>query len=251
MGATFPSASSATGVAPVVPAENICVVKSLGCISYQDGLAIQQELVARRKAHEIPNTLLLLEHTPVITLGRNSNRAHVVTPDSELRDQGIEIAETNRGGDVTYHGPGQLVGYPIFDLASIRKDVVWYVRTLEEAIIRTVRDFGVEAERIPGLTGVWVNGSKVASIGVHISRWVTSHGFALNVETDLKHFQHIVPCGIANCQMTSLRKLTGIAIDRSAVEDRLIHHLGNLFGLTMQPAESESMERSEQCQLMC
>ena len=154
-----------------------------------------------------------------------------------LAREGIELQQTNRGGDITFHGPGQLVGYPIICLEGSRKDVVWYVRTLEEALIRTLGDFAIEAFRKPGMTGVWVDReggpAKVAAIGVHISRWVTSHGFALNVDTNLAYYRHIVPCGIAEHPVTSMRELVAEAPERRAVEDRLIGHFGELFGLSM------------------
>jgi lipoyl(octanoyl) transferase len=190
---------------------------SPGRISYAEGLALQQRIVAARKANLIGDTLLLLEHPPVLTLGRNAKRAHVLASDELLRAEGIELHEINRGGDVTYHGPGQLVGYPIVDL---RGDLpgkrgphlgpVDFVRLLEEVLIRTCGEFRVMAQRIPGRTGVWTlaHGStaekKVGAIGVHVSQGVTSHGFALNVTTDLRDFQWIVPCGIADREVTSL-----------------------------------------------
>jgi lipoyl(octanoyl) transferase len=212
---------------------------------------LQRELVERRKAREIEDTILFLEHPPVITLGRNAREEHLLTPSVTLQELGIDLVESDRGGDVTFHGPGQLVGYPILDLSLIRKDVVWYVRTLEEAIIRTAREFGLPAERRSGLTGVWVNGAKVAAIGVHLSRWVTSHGFALNLETDLRFFRHIVPCGIAGAPITSLRECLGRPVDRRAVEQRLTRHLGGLLGLTMRGDEPLRPERSAPCQPTC
>src|SRR5580704_2712503 len=189
----------------------------LGRVSYADGLAIQQRVVAARKQNRIADTLLLLEHPPVLTLGRNSKRSNILASDELLASRGVELHEINRGGDVTYHGPGQLVGYPIIDL---RGDLpgkkgphlgpVDFVRLLEEVLIRTCGDFGVMAQRISKLTGVWTlaGGSipekKIAAIGVHVSQGVTSHGFALNVTTDLRDFDWIIPCGIADRQVTSL-----------------------------------------------
>lgn len=190
-------------------------VQRLGNISYEDGLALQARLVDERRAGAIPDTLLLLEHPPVITLGVKTRRGpnHIVASDDALASEGVRVHETGRGGDVTYHGPGQLVGYPILDLAPDRKDVHIYVRDLEEVLIRTAAIFGIEAKRVPGLTGVWVGPSgseeKLAAIGIRISRWITSHGFALNVSTNLAHFNLIVPCGIADRQVTSLEKLLG------------------------------------------
>jgi lipoyl(octanoyl) transferase len=196
---------------------NLIHLLSLGRVPYAEGLAIQRGVVAARKAGEIGDTLLLLEHPPVLTLGRNSKRENVLASDELLRAKRVELYEVNRGGDVTYHGPGQLVGYPIFDL---RGDLpgkkgphlgpVDFVRLLEEVLIRTCGEFGVLAQRIKGRTGVWTlaNGSvaekKIAAIGVHVSQGVTSHGFALNVTTDLRDFQWIVPCGIADREVTSL-----------------------------------------------
>jgi len=190
-------------------------VQRLGNISYEDGLALQARLVDERRAGAIPDTLLLLEHPPVITLGVKTRRGpnHIVASDDALASEGVSVHETGRGGDVTYHGPGQLVGYPILDLAPDRKDVHIYVRDIEEVLIRTAAIFGIEAKRVPGLTGVWVgpsgNEEKLAAIGIRISRWITSHGFALNVSTNLAHFNLIVPCGIADRQVTSLEKLLG------------------------------------------
>jgi lipoyl(octanoyl) transferase len=190
-------------------------VERLGTISYEDGLALQARLVEERRSGAIPDTLLLLEHPPIITLGVKTRRGpnHIVASEQKLADQGVKVHETGRGGDVTYHGPGQLVGYPILDLAPDRKDVHVYVRDIEEVLIRTAAAFGIEAKRVPGLTGVWVgpvgHEEKLAAIGIRISRWITSHGFALNVSTNLDHFDLIVPCGIAGRRVTSLEKLLG------------------------------------------
>lgn len=218
-------------------AERACSVYRLGRIGYSDAAAIQTDLAARRKLSEAPDSLLLLEHPPVITWGRNSRAANLLSSPQLLAREGIELVHTNRGGDITFHGPGQLVGYPIICLDGIRKDVIWYVRTLEEVLIRALGDFSLAAFRKPGMTGVWVEReagpAKVAAIGVHISRWVTSHGFALNIDTDLRHYRHIVPCGIAEHPVTSLRELLGGPVERRAVEDRVIHHFGGLYGLPM------------------
>ncbi len=186
-------------------------VRRLGVISYAEGLEIQKALVEQRKAGAIPDQLLLLEHPPVITLGVKSrnDRSHIVASPELLASEGVEVFETGRGGDVTYHGPGQLVGYPIIDLKPDRCDVHQYVRDLEEVMIRMAAAFGVEAGRIPGLTGAWVGNDKLAAIGVRIARWVTSHGFAFNVNTALDHFDLIVPCGITDKGVTSLAKLIG------------------------------------------
>ena len=196
-------------------------VRRLGRIGYAEGLELQKKLVEQRKAGEIPDQLLLLEHPPVITLGvktRNSQTNIVATPQA-LAVEGVDIFETGRGGDVTYHGPGQLVGYPILDLKPDRCDVHKYVRDIEEVMIRTAASFGVEAGRLPGLTGAWVGDEKLAAIGVRISKWVTSHGFAFNVNTALRHFDFIVPCGITDRGVTSLEKLLGRAVPMDEVED--------------------------------
>ena len=203
-------------------------VKRLGLVDYQAALDLQKELVEQRKLRLIPDQLLLLEHPHVITLGaRNHNASSNVleTPEALAR-RGVALFETGRGGDVTYHGPGQLVGYPILELPIDRRDVHRYVRDLEEVLILAVADFGIAASRIPGLTGIWVGDHKLAAIGVRISRWVTSHGFALNVSTDLTKFALIVPCGITDKGVTSMERVLGrrVLMDEvaRAVEGRFI-----------------------------
>jgi lipoyl(octanoyl) transferase len=199
-------------------------IRRLGVVAYADGLELQRELVERRKAGEIPDQLLLLEHPPVITLGvkTRNDRSHVVATPQTLEEEGVEVFESGRGGDVTYHGPGQLVGYPILDLRPDRCDVHRYVRDLEEVIIRTAAAFGIAAGRSTGLTGAWVGDEKLAAIGVRIARWITSHGFALNVSTNLSHFGLIVPCGITDKGVTSLEKLLGRPVPMPDVEDAAI-----------------------------
>jgi len=226
----------------------VCQVFRLGRVPYRDAWALQQRWAELRRAGEIPDRLLFLEHPPVITLGRNALREHLLSSSELLAAEGIEVVETNRGGDVTFHGPGQLIGYPILDLGRIRKDVVWYVRTLEEAILRTLAELGLAAGRRSGMTGVWVGERKVAAIGVHISRWITSHGFALNVDTDLGYFRHIVPCGIASYPVTSLLELLGARVERAWLEDRLASHLGALLGLEMVWNPLDNGEGRESCQ---
>lgn len=208
------------------------VVRRVGVVPYQDALALQAELVAARKADVIPDTLVLLQHPPVITLGVKvrQSREHVLATDAELRSRGIAVFETGRGGDVTYHGPGQLVGYPILDLKPDRQDAHRYVRDLEAALIGACGEYGLRAERKPGLTGVWVGEEKVAAIGVRLSRWVTSHGFALNVSTSLEHFGLIVPCGISDRGVTSLERLLGTVPQMDEVEDHVVRHLCRVFG---------------------
>lgn len=184
-------------------------VRRLGVVPFADAVILQQELVVQRQRNRIPDQLLLLEHPPVITLGVGASRDNVLAPAAALARRGVEIHEARRGGDVTYHGPGQLVGYPILLLRPDRCDVHRYVRDLEETLIRAVSEFGVRAARVPGLTGVWVGNDKLAAIGVRLSRWVTSHGFALNVTTDLDDFALIRACGLAGRGVTSLKRLTG------------------------------------------
>jgi lipoyl(octanoyl) transferase len=189
-------------------------------ISYAEGLEIQKRLVEQRKNGEVPDQLLLLEHPPVITLGvkTRNNRSNIVATPAALAAEQVEVFETGRGGDVTYHGPGQLVGYPILDLRPDRCDVHRYVRDIEEVMIQMAASFGVAAVRIPGLTGVWVGDEKLGAIGVRIARWVTSHGFAFNVNTELNHFNFIVPCGISDRGVTSLQKLLGRPVAMADVE---------------------------------
>ena len=211
--------------------DRACSVASFERVPYQEAWDLQRRLVEQRKARTVSDTILFLEHPPVITLGRNARPEHLLTSPEALRRLGIELVETDRGGDVTFHGPGQLMGYLVLDLGLIRKDVVWYVRTLEEALIRTAGEFGIIAGRREGMPGVWAGQAKLAALGVHLSRWVTSHGFALNLETDLSFFRHIVPCGIAGAPVTSLCQLSGRSVERSRVEKSLARHLGELLGL--------------------
>jgi lipoyl(octanoyl) transferase len=207
----------------------------LGLIGYAEANALQQRLVTARKLDLIVDVLLLCEHPHVITQGRNGKREHLLASDHVLRQKGVEFHETDRGGDITYHGPGQIVGYPILNLDAIRRDVHWYVRVLEEAMIRATAEFGIVAHRESGKTGIWVqtgkSQEKLAAIGVHLSRWVTSHGFAYNVATDLRYFELIVPCGIADRKTTSLEKLLGREVKRSEVASGLANHFGEVFGL--------------------
>ena len=206
-------------------------VRRLGVIGYQDALDLQQHLVEDRKAGRIADQLLLLEHPPVITLGvrARSDRSHLLETPESLAARGVALFETGRGGDVTYHGPGQLVGYPILDLKPDRCDVHRYVRDLEEVLIRTVGVFGIEAGRVAGLTGIWVGSEKLAAIGVRISRWVTSHGFALNVNTNLDHFRLIIPCGIADKGVTSMERLLGRKVPMVEVEDQAARQFALVF----------------------
>lgn len=213
-------------------------VRRLGIVPYAEAVALQTHLVEERKAGRIPDQLLLLEHPPVITLGvkARSDRSHVLATPMTLEAEGVEVFETGRGGDVTYHGPGQLVGYPIMDLRPDRCDVHRYVRDLEEVMIGTAEAFGIGAERVAGLTGVWVGGEKLAAIGVRIARWITSHGFAFNVTTDLAHFQLIVPCGIHDKGVTSLRRLLGRDVPMAEVEGAVLQAFATVFDRVPAPA---------------
>jgi lipoyl(octanoyl) transferase len=231
-----------------------CLSLDLGLIAYGEAYELQKRIVAARKLGAVGDVLLLCEHPHVITQGRNGKREHLLAADHLLRQKNIEYFETSRGGDITYHGPGQVVGYPILNLSAIRRDVVWYVRMLEEVMIRATADFGIAAGREPGKTGVWVpaeeaksspqraqgsqrkaEAEKLGAIGVHISRWVTSHGFAYNVSTDLRYFDLIVPCGIPGRKATSLEKLLGRGVDSREVRARIAFHFAEVFGLHMQP----------------
>jgi lipoyl(octanoyl) transferase len=272
---------------------NTCLTIDLGLIGYREALALQQSLVSARKAAlqstagdlddpDAGDVLLLCEHPHVITLGRNGKMEHLRVPERVLQQKGVEFHGSNRGGDITYHGPGQIVGYPILNLAAIRRDVGWYVRMLEEIMIRTSADFGVEARRERGKTGVWVetdvagatgrqrkesgadSGSGVANdgglddlrgnsatalmapeklgaIGVHLSRWITSHGFAYNVRTDLRYFDLMVPCGIAGRRATSLEKILGHPVKAGDAKESVVRHFGEVFGLQMQPRSPEAL----------
>jgi len=200
-------------------------------VPYADALTLQRALVERRRAGAVGDLLLLVEHPHVLTLGvrGDGGRSHVLATVEALAARGIDLHEAGRGGDITYHGPGQIVGYPIIDLKPDRCDVHRYVRDLEEVLIRTAADYGIQAGRLEGLTGVWVGREKLAAIGVRIARWITSHGFAFNVTTDLDYFNLIVPCGIADRGVTSLARLLGHAVDRAEVENRIVARFCEVF----------------------
>jgi len=199
---------------------------------YAYALALQRSLVEERRAGRIDDTLLLVEHPHVLTLGvrGDGGRSHILVTPEALASRGVEVHETGRGGDITYHGPGQIVGYPIIDLKPDRCDVHRYVRDLEEVLIRTAAGYGLVGERVEGLTGVWVGREKLAAIGVRIARWITSHGFAFNVGTDLEYFDLIVPCGIADRGVTSLERLLGRTVDRQEVEEQIVANFSQVFG---------------------
>ncbi len=217
----------------------LCQVEQLGMVDYADALRLQQARLAARKAGTIPDALLLLEHPHVYTLGRNAKHENLLFSAERLAQLGATVFETDRGGDVTYHGPGQLVGYPVFDLKQHRRDLGWYMRSLEEVFIRVAEGFGIQAGRTPKATGVWVGNDKLVAMGVHVSRWVTSHGFAFNVNTDLEYFNWIVPCGLHGKGVTSLEKLLGHPLPMEAVSERVIPAFGEVFGLEMVSVLSE------------
>jgi lipoyl(octanoyl) transferase len=211
-------------------------VRRLGTVTYEDGLALQRQLVEARREGRVGDLLLLLQHPPVITLGvkGDGGRSNILATDERLTQLGVTVHETGRGGDVTYHGPGQIVGYPIFDLRPDRCDVHRYVRDVEEVMIRVCADYGLTAGRIKGLTGAWVGVEKIGAIGVRISRWITSHGFALNVSTKLDHFHLIVPCGITDRGVTSLEKATGRQVPMAEAEDAVVRRFCDVFGCVVE-----------------
>lgn len=222
-------------------------VYRLGWVSYGDGLRLQAFLVGARRAGEIPDTLLLLQHFPVITLGRGATREEVLADERRLADLEIELFETNRGGRVTYHGPGQLVVYPILNLAPSRRDAHRYLRDLEEVVLRTLRDVGLDGRRIPGLTGVWVGDKKIAAIGVHFSHWITSHGVALNVNNETSPFHKlIIPCGLSHDRysVTSIKEELQHEVSWSLIEERFISHFGEVFdcGPIIRSPETQSVQ---------
>ena len=205
-------------------------VRRLGLVPYADGLELQRRLVEERKAGQIPDTLLLLQHPHVLTVGvKKDGREHILASPDRLSSLGVDVFETGRGGDVTYHGPGQLVGYPILDLNPDRRDVHQYVRDIEEVMIRVCADYGLQAGRVKGFSGAWIGDEKIGAIGVRISRWVTSHGFAFNITTDVQFFDLIVPCGIADKGVTSLSRQLGRDVPMREVEDRCIAHFAAVF----------------------
>lgn len=229
--------------------DKTCWVIDLGLFTYEPAFDLQRRLVAARKSGVVPDVLLLCEHSHVITVGRNGHRENLLASEHLLRQMGVDFQPTDRGGDITYHGPGQIVGYPILNLAAIRRDVAWYVRQLEEAMIRATSELGIDAIRKLGMTGVWVETAegvapeKLAAIGVHLSRWVTSHGFAYNVSTDLRYFDLIVPCGIPDKRATSLERLLGHAVKREEVVPRIVARLGEVFGREMRAVSPEFLDQ--------
>ena len=217
-----------------------CLHSFAGRVGYAEAAALQDRCARLLKDGGRVERLLLLEHPPVITLGRNARSEDVLHDEATLESLGVELKETNRGGQVTYHGPGQLVGYPILDLSPDRRDVARYLRDLEEVLIRALAALGVTAGRVPGLTGVWVGSDKIASIGVHLSRWVTTHGFALNVNTDLSRFGLIVPCGLRDGAVTSMERLLGRPTPLAQVAAAIVPVFGEIFGREMAPESPQA-----------
>ena len=218
-----------------------CTVRDLGRLAYAEALAVQHLIADDLKQNRSEDHLLFVEHPHVITIGRNGKGENVLAPEYTLSRAGIELHTSDRGGDVTYHGPGQIVGYPILDLRNWKRDVGAYVRSIEQVLIDTLEEFGIGARRIPKLTGVWVNDqgadAKIAAIGIHLSRWVSTHGWALNVTTDLRCFQYIVPCGLTK-PVTSMERL-GVQADAELVKEALARHFGRIFDFEMR-ADRES-----------
>ncbi|MGB6482143.1 MAG: lipoyl(octanoyl) transferase LipB [Candidatus Acidiferrales bacterium] len=237
---------------PLPTTDNTCWVVDAGFMAYEPAFELQRRLVAARKAGAMPDVLLFCEHPNVITLGRNGHPKHLLASEHLLRQMNVEFHSTDRGGDITYHGPGQIVGYPILNLAAIRRDVAWYMRQLEEVMIRATAEFGIEAGRKTGMTGVWVEraahgtevAEKLAAIGVHLSRWVTSHGFAYNVSTDLRYFDLIVPCGIQGKRATSLELLLGRTVHRGEVLPRIVRHFAEIFGRVVRTVSCDALEET-------
>lgn len=220
----------------------------MGLIRYGAACELQKRLVEARKAGTIPDVLLFCEHPHVITLGRNGKRENLLAGNRLLAQMNVEFHPTDRGGDITYHGPGQVVGYPILDLTGHRRDVRWYVEQLEETMIRATADYGVQAKRVEGWHGIWVDAAtgeeKLGAIGVHLSRWVASHGFAYNVATDLRFFDLIVPCGISGRRATSLERLLGRAVEPARARERLTRHFAEVFQREMIPVSVDEMEHA-------
>lgn len=209
---------------------------------YEEALVLQHRIVAARQAGLVGNTLILLEHDPVITIGRTGDAGHILASKEDLLAAGIRVYRVERGGNVTYHGPGQLVGYPILRLADYGLGVSDYMHCLEETIIRTLADFGIEAGRLDNVIGVWVSGAKIAALGARIEGGVTYHGFALNVDPDLSHFDFIVPCGITGCRVTSMCLELGRQVDMEAVRERLVTRFSEVFGVALEPMRLEEMD---------
>ena len=221
-----------------------CLLVDLGCRNYQESLRIQASIVEKRKQDKVPDCLLFVEYGHTITMGRSGNKNHLLASNEDLEEKEIELYYTDRGGDVTYHGPGQLIAYPILDLKTLRRDINWYLRTLEACIMATLEDYGIASRTIPGATGVWVAEEKIAAIGIRMSQWVTSHGIALNINTDLNYFNAIIPCGIKGKGVTSVAKVLNKAdLDPDPIKVNFCRHFEVLFErcLRSDPEEGDSI----------
>lgn len=219
--------------------EPACLGLDLGFRDYEDSLRIQDRVVARRKYGLLPDCLLFVDYPPIITLGRGGKREHLLACPKELRERGVRVYPAGRGGDITYHGPGQLVVYPVLDLKAWHRDIHRYLRTLERCLVEMLSDFGIPSETLPGATGVWVEGRKIGAIGVRTSGWVTSHGLALNVNTDLRYFDLIVPCGLVGRGVTSMAAELGRSLELSEVRSCLIRHFARAFGRSFRAVDRE------------
>ncbi|MYC83244.1 MAG: lipoyl(octanoyl) transferase LipB [Acidobacteria bacterium] len=219
--------------------EPICLGLDLGFRDYEESLRIQDRIVARRKSGFLPDCLLSVDYPPIITLGRGGKREHLLAGPKELRKRGVRVYPAGRGGDITFHGPGQLVVYPVLDLKAWHRDIHRYLRTLERCLVEMLSDFGIPSETLPGATGVWVEGRKIGAIGVRTSSWVTSHGLALNVNTDLRYFDLIVPCGLVGRGVTSMAAQLGRSLELSEVRSCLIYHFARVFGRSFRVVDRE------------
>jgi lipoyl(octanoyl) transferase len=241
-----PKATRMTEITQKISPKIPCRILNLGVVNYAEGLAIQREMVESRKHNEVSDSLLLVEHSHVITLGRSGNLAHLLASAEILRQQGIDYYESDRGGDITYHGPGQLVAYPIMDLRCWHRDIHLYMRNLEECVMQLLTGYGIQSHRIPGSTGVWVGDEKIAAMGVRTSQWITSHGLALNINTNLSFFSFIIPCGLAKRGVTSLAKLLGRDLAMAEIKEQFCNHFGRIFERTMHIDEESNVFTSRQ-----
>lgn len=224
---------------------NTCVVYQLGSIEYSEAYELQKRLHRERLKEVIPDTLFLLEHPPTLTIGRSGSLENVLVSKEKLADEGISLFFIERGGDVTFHGPGQIVGYPIMDLSSRGKDIQRYVRDIEEVLIRTLKDFSINAARDERHAGVWVGDEEVAAIGLSIRRWVTMHGFALNVNPNLEHFSYINPCGFPDRKASSMAQLLAHEVEIETAIERLLVHFSEVFGMAIGAGSERELRRSQ------
>lgn len=219
---------------------------NLGLVAYDEGLELQHRIVAARKRNQLDDVLVLLEHPPVITLGRQADETNIIASPEFLDELGIQVRRVERGGDVTYHGPGQLMGYPILNLRNYRKDVGWYIRSLQEALVAALADFGIDAEACTGRkTGVWVRNDKIVAIGARIEEWVSYHGFALYVDPVMSHFDLIVPCGLREHGIIGMRQILGEPVDMGAVRQAVATHFATVFGVNLESVTLAELDLPE------